>query len=145
MSFQACGCVAYYMPRDAKEVSICSPSKTPCVEEAIELVETTAFQSTGPVKECKCKPACTETTFPFANTQSKLSIAANLKLKTEVKNANPQLTNDEFVTENVAVVHVYHEALHFLKRERGEVSLKKNQDFLLQNKNPLYFFSFSIL
>ena len=127
ISFQACGCVAYYMPRDAQEVSICSPSKTPCVEEAIELVETTAFQTTGPVKECNCKPACTETTFPFSNTQSKLSIAANLKLKPALKNANSQLTNDEFVTENVAVVHVYHEALHFLKRERGEVSQKSDK------------------
>ena len=114
------------MPRDAQEVSICSPSKTPCVEEAIELVETTAFQTTGPVKECNCKPACTETTFPFSNTQSKLSIAANLKLKSALKNANSQLANDEFVTENVAVVHVYHEALHFLKRERGEVSQKSD-------------------
>ena len=120
--FKSCGCVAYYMPRDASNVSICSPSKTSCVEEAIELVETTAFQPVGPVSECQCKPACTETTFPFSNTQGKLSRAENLKLKKELKNALPQLTDDNFIAENIAIVHIYHEALHFLKRQRGEVS-----------------------
>ena len=31
-------------------------------------------------------------------------------------------TPDNFVRENIAIVHIYHENLHFLKHERGEVS-----------------------
>ncbi len=36
---------------------------------------------------------------------------------------NPDLANDDYVEENVAILHIYHNDLHFLKRERGEVSI----------------------
>jgi hypothetical protein len=41
----------------------------------------------------------------------------------------PQLTNDKFVKENVAIVHVYNQHLHFLKRKRGEVSFNIYRKF----------------
>ena len=53
--------------------------------------------------------------------QGVLSDAKSLKLKDSVKQALPNLNNDIFVRENIAIVHIYHENLHFLKNERGQV------------------------
>ena len=53
--------------------------------------------------------------------QGVLSDAKSLKLKDSVKEAIPDLANDIFVKENIAIVHIYHENLHFLKNERGQV------------------------
>ena len=55
-------------------------------------------------------------------TQSELSIAKKLKLRKDLKKEMPNLTDDAFVKENIAILHIYHENLHFIKQERGEVS-----------------------
>ena len=55
-------------------------------------------------------------------TQSELSIAKKLKLRKDLKEEMPNLTDDAFVKENIAILHIYHENLHFIKQERGEVS-----------------------
>ena len=111
------------MPRDANSMPICSPTKNDCVEEAIETVEQTAFDTTGSIgADCACLPACTEIKFPFSVTQSELSIAKKLKLRKELKEEMPNLTDDAFVKENIAILHIYHENLHFIKHERSEVS-----------------------
>ena len=55
-------------------------------------------------------------------TQSELSIAKKLKLKKELKETMPNLTDDKYVKENIAMLHIYHENLHFIKHERAEVS-----------------------
>ena len=111
------------MPRDANTMPICSPTKNECVEKAVETVEQTAFDTTGSIgAKCACLPACTEFKFPFSMTQSELSIAKKLKLKTSLTEANPNLKNDNYVKENIAILHIYHENLHFIKQERGEVS-----------------------
>ena len=54
---QECGCVAYYMPRDANSMPICSPEKIKCVKESVAHVEQTAFDTIGSVgAECACLP-----------------------------------------------------------------------------------------
>ena len=50
-----------------------------------------------------------------------LSKANNLKFEDNVKEALPDLDNDDFVRDNVAVVHIYYENQHFLMHERGVV------------------------
>ena len=55
-------------------------------------------------------------------TQSELSIAKKLKLRKDLKDSIPGLADDTFVKENIAILHIYHENLHFIKHERGEVS-----------------------
>ena len=55
-------------------------------------------------------------------TQSELSIAKELKLRKELKEIMPNLTDDTYVKENIAMLHIYHENLHFIKQERAEVS-----------------------
>ena len=55
-------------------------------------------------------------------TQSELSVASNIKLRKELKDNIPSLADDTFVKENIAILHIYHEDLHFIKHERGEVS-----------------------
>ena len=37
------------MPRDASSMPICSPTKNECVEEAVETVEQTAFDTKGSI------------------------------------------------------------------------------------------------
>jgi hypothetical protein len=54
-------------------------------------------------------------------TQGVLSNAKSLKFKSSLTEAIPDLTDDLFVRENIAIIHIYHENLHFLKHERGEV------------------------
>ena len=122
------------MPRDSKTMPICSPAKLECEEEAIEYVETTAYDPNGPLQTCQCLPACSEMKFPFAMSQGKLDSAKNLKISSDLKAALPELNNDNFVKENWAIIHIYHENLHFLKHERGEVS-----------KNSFYIDSSSII
>ena len=56
-------------------------------------------------------------------TQGVLSNAKSLKFKSSLTEAIPDLTDDLFVRENIAIIHIYHENLHFLKHERGEVCL----------------------
>ena len=71
---------------------------------------------------CNSKLACTEFKFPFSMTQSELSNAKELKLRKELKEIMPNLTDDTYVKENIAMLHIYHENLHFIKHERAEVS-----------------------
>ena len=71
---------------------------------------------------CNSELACTEFKFPFSMTQSELSIAKKLKLRKELKEKIPDLTEDTYVKENIAILHIYHENLYFIKHERGEVS-----------------------
>ena len=92
-----------------------------CKSSQPAVVETSAYDPEGPVAQCKCLPACTEMRFPFSMSQSKLNSAKNLKLSAKLKADFPKLEDDTFVQENIAVVHFYHDNLHFLKHERGEV------------------------
>ena len=80
------------------------------------------LKNSGFEMTCNSKLACTEFKFPFSMTQSELSIAKKLKLKKELKEIMPNLTDDKYVKENIALLHIYHENLHFIKQERGEVS-----------------------
>ena len=117
------------MPRDTNSMPICSPTKQKCVEEAIETVEQSAFDTTGTIgAKCACLPACTELKFHHSMTQGILSNAKSLRLKKSLLDGYPKLKDDTFVRENIAVVHIYHENLYFLKHERNEVgkSIKKN-------------------
>ena len=62
-------------------------------------------------------------TFPSIITSSKLSKANLLKVNDALKTKVPEITNDEYVKENIAILHIYHSDLHFLKKERGEVCM----------------------
>ena len=50
-----------------------------------------------------------------------LSKANNLKFEDDVKDALPDLDKDDFVRDNIAVIHIYYENQHFLMHERGVV------------------------
>ena len=107
------------MPRNEKEMSICAPSEDECVEEAIIEVETSILDTkAGSIgAKCACLPACTEIKFSFTMSQSQASAVGPLKLPQSIKEG----MTDTFVRDNVAIVHIFHEELHFLKHERGEV------------------------
>ena len=81
-----------------------------------------SWKTSGIEMTCNSELACTEFKFPFSMTQSELTIAKNLKLRTELKEKIPDLTDDTYVKENIAILHIYHKNLHFIKKERGEVS-----------------------
>ena len=72
-------------------------------------------------RECVCLPGCTEFKFDYTMSNAVLSKANNLKFEDNVKEALPDLDNDDFVRDNVAVVHIYYENQHFLMHERGVV------------------------
>ena len=113
------------MPRDSYSMPICSPGKLECVEKAIFEVETSVFDMQKSIgAKCACLPACTEMKFPFLMTQSVLHDAKSLQFSKELLESNPKLKDMEYIEDNVAIVHIYHESLHFLKQERGEVSFK---------------------
>lgn len=113
------------MPRDETSMSVCPPTKSECVEEALEEVETGILdtKTSGSIgQKCYCLPACTEMKFPHTLSSSRMDMAKNLKLKNSLKEAISGLTDDNFIKDNIAVVHIFFENLHFLKHERGEVS-----------------------
>ena len=92
-----------------KQRKICPPAKAKCVRKAIDEVKTTAHDPNGPLQKCKCSPACSEMEFPFTMSHGKLDkpeLLADLGLP------------DDYVTENLAVVHIYHENIHFLKESQ---------------------------
>ena len=114
------------MPRDTNSMKICSPNKQKCVEEAIGIVEQSAFDETGTIgAKCACLPACTELKFHHSMTQGILVNAKSLRLKKSLLDGYPNLKDDTFVRENIAVVHIYHENIYFLKHERTEVSVNQ--------------------
>ena len=74
LSFQHCGCVAFYMPRNPETTPICSPDKADCVHEALVIVEETAFDdSQETVTNCQCLPGCTNIEYPHEYSNVKLS------------------------------------------------------------------------
>ena len=79
--FQKCGCVAYYMPRTPSTMAICPPEKKGCIEEALEVVEETAFDTSAHSESaCRCLPGCTSVDYPYEVTQSKMHRAQFLDL-----------------------------------------------------------------
>ena len=109
------------MPRDEKNMPICGPKQTPCIEEALEVVEKASHDPNGPVKQCDCLPSCNDMTFPTQMTTSKMTKANLLKVDAKLKSEVADITKDDFVKANVAILHVYHDQLFFLRFQRGEV------------------------
>ena len=74
------------MPRTPSAMPICPPEKKGCVEEALEIVEETAFdddRTTATLansNDCKCLPGCTSVEYPYEVTQSKMHRAQYLDL-----------------------------------------------------------------
>ena len=56
---------------------------------------------------CKCLPPCTDYKFPAQASFSKISSAAKVHLPSRITDKFPQLVNDSFVQQNLAIVHVY--------------------------------------
>ena len=130
------------MPRDEKTMPICGPKETPCIEEALEVVEKASHDPNGPVKQCDCLPACNDMTFPTQMSTSKMNKANLLKVNTKLKGEVPAITGDEFVKNNVAILHVYHDQLFFLRFERGQVfSIFKFFKYKIMNDIERYLFS----
>ena len=121
-----------------KQRKVCSPAQAKCVRDEIYYVKTTAYDPNGPLQKCKCSPACSEMEFPFTMSQGKLD---KPELLTDL--GLPDEFNDStYVTENLAVVHIYHENIHFLKHERGEV---RNEHLFIKVEPNNLSFSFLAL
>ena len=88
------------------------------------------FHISGPVSECNCLPACNDMKFPSYTTTSKLNKASLIKTSNALKTKVPGIKNDSYVKENIAILHIYHEELHFLKHERGQVYLHVHSTYL---------------
>jgi hypothetical protein len=53
---------------------ICGPDKAECVEEALEIVEETAFdEKRTTATNCQCVPSCTNIEFPYEIYQSRMN------------------------------------------------------------------------
>ena len=65
------------MPRTPSAMPICSPEMKGCVEDALEIVEETAFDDKS---NCRCLPGCTSVEYPYEVTQSKMHRAQYLDL-----------------------------------------------------------------
>jgi hypothetical protein len=86
LSLKHCGCVSYYMPRTPSKMPICAPSKAECVEEALVIVEETAFDdSRETVTNCQCLPGCTNIEFPYEISQSRMHRGQFIQLPEEAK------------------------------------------------------------
>ena len=119
------------MPRDFDgSMPICGPNKNECVEESMEIVEKAGYDTEGPVSKCNCLPACNDMKFPAYTTSSKINKASLLKTSNELKTKVPGIKDDSYVKENIAILHIYHEELHFLKHERGQVCLHVHSTYL---------------
>ena len=69
------------MPRTPGAIPICSPEKKGCIEEALEIVEETAFDNEAQSRSnCMCLPGCTSVDYPYEVTQSKMHRAQFLDL-----------------------------------------------------------------
>lgn len=91
VSFQKCGCVDYYMPRN-KDMAFCSPKEIDCVEKSLTHVEETAYdQEHGVHSQCECLPGCTDMNFPHESSLSAIKRADLLKLPDEALKKNPKL------------------------------------------------------
>ena len=120
-TYEHCGCVAYYMPRNPTRMPICQPSKSICVDEAVTKVEEAAFEGAEAIDEgkpgeaghCECLPGCTDLEFPHESSVSTLT-------KETMTHQAPG-TTDEVVKENLAMIHIYFKHQHFLQRKRGQL------------------------
>ena len=129
------------MPRNPETTPICSPDKADCVHEALVIVEETAFDdSRETVTNCQCLPGCTNIEYPHEYSNVKLSRYDLLHIPKEKEgngacailhrptssldifsDSHPEFKNDSFVHDNMAVLHIYFEKLHFIMHERGEL------------------------
>ena len=129
------------MPRNPDTTPICSPEKADCVHEALVIVEETAFDDTREtVTNCQCLPGCSNIEYPHEYSNVKLSRYELLHIPKEkdgnkacnfvllagcwlilFSDSHPEFKNDSFVHDNMAVLHIYFEKLHFIMHERGEL------------------------
>ncbi len=73
------------MPRNPEAMPICAPEMSACVDEAVTIVEESAFDANHFTNtECRCLPSCTDMEFPHETSDSKLSKADLLNLPPEV-------------------------------------------------------------
>ncbi len=74
------------MPRDPDEMLICSPEHSHCVDEAVTIVEESAYDDNHETNtECRCLPACTDMEFPHESSVSKIKKADMLNLDQSIK------------------------------------------------------------
>ena len=74
----------------------------------MKIVEQSAFSvAENKVEDCQCLPSCTDFEFPALTSFSKITAADMLLLPGKIKETQPHLSNSSFVTDNVAVLHVY--------------------------------------
>lgn len=91
---QHCDCVAYYMPRNPNQMPICAPEKSVCVDEAITIVEESAFEGAKSAEQdCRCLPSCTDMEFPHETSVSKVARSELINVPKEVKGT--QLSRDD--------------------------------------------------
>ena len=118
------GCVSFYFPRPSDDpnspdyVPVCSPDKLECITEAAHRVQEEAMRKTS---NCDCLPSCTSIGYPHEATTSSLKKASLLKLSKELLDAKPQYADDEYVKNNLAIVHIFFAEGHLMLHERSRL------------------------
>ena len=90
---------------------LCTTGQLDCYHDSVKHVEESAFAGAADDEyqdaNCECLPPCTDYEFPAQASSSKISSAAKLHLPSRITDKFPQLENDTFVQQNIAIVHVY--------------------------------------
>ena len=89
---------------------LCKTNQLECYHTSVKYVEESAFAGADDEYQdanCECLPSCTAYEFPAQTSSSKITTAAKLHLPARITDKYPQLRNDSFVQENIAVLHVY--------------------------------------
>lgn len=109
---KTCGCVLYYMPRNFTGSSICNRKKALCYEKVLYDID----HSGNSEFSCSCLPAC----FEF-NYNKEMSVArlgyGSFQTQEEIFVDN----GAEFVTNNIAVVHIFFVDNAFRSYTKGEL------------------------
>ena len=96
-----------FQPRD-EDSPLCGSDQLSCFQESVKIVEESAFAGAeSAVTDCHCLPSCTDYEYPAQSSYSKITTAGMLHLPARITEKNDQFANSSFVTNNVAVLHVY--------------------------------------
>ncbi|XP_073977281.1 pickpocket protein 28-like isoform X2 [Rhodnius prolixus] len=116
-TIELCGCVLYYMPKNAT-TRICGKMDKRCYNFAQKILEQsakelTANAATKRLKTCNCLPACHEISYSYMLTTSR--ITDSLKI-------DPVMLgrfNTTYFKQNMAIIHFYYIERQFTSTIRG--------------------------
>lgn len=109
---KTCGCVLYFMPRNFNGSSICNRKKSQCYEKVLYDID----HSGNSEFSCSCLPACFEFNYNKEMSVAKLG-HGSFQTQEEIFVDN----GAEFVSNNIAVVHIFFVDNAFRSYTKGEL------------------------